>query len=184
MKSTVAVAVMVVSSAMLLQGCVVRTYRLTRDRIDQDLNAGNRGFVQGQTTAADEQRPTTRTTQMVEVELGAPIRFEKGKDISSSAPAAAPQQENWGNRGYITSNQTPESGAGQVVPVESMEQYTVQKNDTLQKISQKYYGTTKRWHKIFEANADVLKAPNKIYPGQVIKVPVEAGEKAPKGNLK
>ncbi|MFC1514440.1 LysM peptidoglycan-binding domain-containing protein [Candidatus Omnitrophota bacterium] len=51
--------------------------------------------------------------------------------------------------------------------------YTVQKDDTLQKISYKFFNTTKRWTEIFEANKDILSAPDKIYPGQVLKVPVE-----------
>ena len=49
--------------------------------------------------------------------------------------------------------------------------YTVQKNDTLQKISQKFYGTTKKWMKLFEVNKEVLKSPDKVYPGITIKVP-------------
>jgi nucleoid-associated protein YgaU len=51
------------------------------------------------------------------------------------------------------------------------EKYTVAKNDTLQKISKKFYGTTKRWMKIYDANKDVLRAPDKLYPGQVLNIP-------------
>jgi len=53
------------------------------------------------------------------------------------------------------------------------ETYTVQKGDTLQKISNKFFGTTKKWMKIFEANKNVLKTPNNIYPGKTINIPVE-----------
>ncbi|MFH1459199.1 MAG: LysM peptidoglycan-binding domain-containing protein [Candidatus Omnitrophota bacterium] len=49
--------------------------------------------------------------------------------------------------------------------------YVVKKGDTLQKISLKVYGTTKKWKKIFDFNSGVLKNPNKIYPGQKIKIP-------------
>ncbi|MDD5574911.1 MAG: LysM peptidoglycan-binding domain-containing protein, partial [Candidatus Omnitrophica bacterium] len=51
--------------------------------------------------------------------------------------------------------------------------YTVMPNDTLQKISQKFYGTSKRWKVIYDANKDVLKSPDKIYAGQVINIPQE-----------
>ena len=34
--------VLVLIVVFVLSGCVVRTYQLTRDRVDQDLNAGNR----------------------------------------------------------------------------------------------------------------------------------------------
>lgn len=49
--------------------------------------------------------------------------------------------------------------------------YTVQKKDTLQKISSKFYGTTKKWKMLYNANTDVLKNPNKVYPGMKIKIP-------------
>ncbi len=60
-----------------------------------------------------------------------------------------------------------ESGDGAV----SYTEYKVEKNDTLQKISQKFYGTTKKWMKLYNENKDVLSSPDKIYPGLVIKVP-------------
>jgi nucleoid-associated protein YgaU len=67
-----------------------------------------------------------------------------------------------------------------------MEKYKVQKGDTLQKISQKFYGTTKKWQKIYEANKDTLKGPDKLYPGRTINIPVDsAGKlKEPSENLK
>ena len=49
--------------------------------------------------------------------------------------------------------------------------YVVQKGDTLQKISDKVYGTTKKWKKIFDANRDILEDPNKIKPGQKLVIP-------------
>ncbi|MCK4994344.1 MAG: LysM peptidoglycan-binding domain-containing protein [Candidatus Omnitrophica bacterium] len=49
--------------------------------------------------------------------------------------------------------------------------YKVKKGDTLQKISKKVYGTSKRWQEIFEFNKGSLKNPNKIYPGQTILIP-------------
>ena len=58
-------------------------------------------------------------------------------------------------------------------PAVSFKLYEVKKGDTLQKISDKVYGTTKKWKKIYDYNSDVLKNPNKIYPGQKIKIPQE-----------
>jgi nucleoid-associated protein YgaU len=43
--------------------------------------------------------------------------------------------------------------------------------DTLSKIAQKYYGDPSLYTQIFEANRDVLKDPNKIFPGQTLKIP-------------
>ena len=55
--------------------------------------------------------------------------------------------------------------------VQNLENYTVEKNDTLQKISKKFYGTTKNWPKIYEANKDVLRSPDKLYAGQNLRIP-------------
>ncbi len=46
--------------------------------------------------------------------------------------------------------------------------YTVESGDNLTKIGEKY-GVT--WQQIFEANKDILKDPDKIYPGQELKIP-------------
>jgi nucleoid-associated protein YgaU len=47
----------------------------------------------------------------------------------------------------------------------------VQKGDTLSKISKQYYGDPNQYNRIFEANRDQLKDPDKIFPGQVLKIP-------------
>ena len=49
--------------------------------------------------------------------------------------------------------------------------YTVQKGDTLSKISKQYYGDANSYMKIFEANKDKLKDPDKIQVGQVLVIP-------------
>ena len=49
--------------------------------------------------------------------------------------------------------------------------YTVQSGDTLSKISKQFYGDANKYMKIFEANRDMLSDPDKIKPGQVLKIP-------------
>lgn len=49
--------------------------------------------------------------------------------------------------------------------------YTVQAGDSLSKISKQFYGDPNDYMKIFEANRDLLKDPNKISPGQTLKIP-------------
>ena len=51
--------------------------------------------------------------------------------------------------------------------------YTVKSGDTLSKISKDFYGDASQYNKIFEANRPMLSDPNKIYPGQVLRVPQE-----------
>ena len=50
-------------------------------------------------------------------------------------------------------------------------EHTVQKNDTLQKISKKYYQSYNKWPKIYEANRKVIDDPNNIKPGLVLRIP-------------
>ena len=49
--------------------------------------------------------------------------------------------------------------------------HTVVSGDTLSAISKKYYGTWKLYPEIFEANKPMLTDPDKIYPGQVLRIP-------------
>ncbi len=56
-------------------------------------------------------------------------------------------------------------------PEESVEYYTVAKGDWLSKIAKKFYGDAKKWDVIFEANREVIKNPDLIYPGQKIRIP-------------
>ena len=51
------------------------------------------------------------------------------------------------------------------------ETYTVQAGDTLSKIAKAKLGDANAFMKIFEANRDLLTDPNKINPGQVLKIP-------------
>lgn len=52
-----------------------------------------------------------------------------------------------------------------------VEHYTIVSGDTLSAIARKFLGDGNAYPKIFEANREVIKDPNKIYPGQVIRIP-------------
>jgi nucleoid-associated protein YgaU len=58
-------------------------------------------------------------------------------------------------------------------PVEEVEFYEIVSGDTLGAIAKRYYGNASKYMKIFEANTDILSDPNKIYPGQKIRIPSE-----------
>jgi len=49
--------------------------------------------------------------------------------------------------------------------------YVVERGDTLSHIAQRFYGKASGWHDIFEANRDQLDDPDRIKPGQVLKIP-------------
>ncbi|MCI3206840.1 MULTISPECIES: peptidoglycan-binding protein LysM [Pandoraea] len=49
--------------------------------------------------------------------------------------------------------------------------YTVKSGDTLSAISKAQYGDANKYNAIFEANKPMLSSPDKIYPGQVLRIP-------------
>jgi len=49
--------------------------------------------------------------------------------------------------------------------------YTVEGGDSLSKISKAMYGDPMKYQQIFEANQPMLEHPDKIYPGQVLRIP-------------
>ncbi len=49
--------------------------------------------------------------------------------------------------------------------------YTVVGGDSLSKIAKEHYGDPMKYTAIFEANKPMLEHPDKIYPGQVLRIP-------------
>ena len=65
-----------------------------------------------------------------------------------------------------------QSGASSTAPAAHVDEvYEVKSGDSLSKIAKRVYGNAKEWKRIFEANTDILKDPDKIYPGQKLKIP-------------
>jgi nucleoid-associated protein YgaU len=68
-----------------------------------------------------------------------------------------------------------QGGASQQAPAEAAQSastfYTVKSGDTLGKIAASVYGDAGKYPVIFAANQPMLKDPNKIYPGQSLRIP-------------
>ena len=62
---------------------------------------------------------------------------------------------------------------GSATPAWQSRTYTVEKGDTLSKIAKKFYGDASDYPTIFEANKPMLSDPDKIYPGQVLRIPAQ-----------
>ncbi len=54
---------------------------------------------------------------------------------------------------------------------EETEFYVIEKGDSLSKIAKQYYGDAMKYPAIFEANREVIKNADLIYPGQTIRIP-------------
>jgi len=157
---------------VIASGCSVRTYSALKDRVDQDLTTGNKGYLTGQVpqTMESKERSSTRTTYVTEIEL--PVLSKLGAKSKPKAEQEAPP--------VSVSSAQAQSQKTLAAVSENFKKYKVINGDTLEKISKKFYGTTKKWIKIYEANKDKLKAPDKIYPGQIINIPVENPKKPKK----
>lgn len=154
-----ALAVMITA----LAGCSVTTKMVTRERVDQELSssAGNQGYLMGTAPAVGERKPTKT---YIEVQVEAPAIEKEDRVPKKVTETSAPAWEPATNFGT-------ESDERPITSKEELVNYKVQKGETLQKISQKLYGTTKKWKKLYDINKDVLKSPDKIRPGMTIKVP-------------
>jgi nucleoid-associated protein YgaU len=184
-------------SLLFLYGCTVRTYTVEKPRVDTEIT-GNQGCLSGECKPQerDSRLSSMRKTTVVEVELKGKVE-DDAAEAEPQVQEAEPQEEPAGifERAAPEDKvilEEPESSVYEEVEERYEEErvyvpepkpvvrekpqykiYTVQKNDTLQKISYKFYNTTRYWNKIFEANKDILKSPDSIYPGQVLKVPVK-----------
>lgn len=58
-----------------------------------------------------------------------------------------------------------------VTPEPESKFYTVKSGDNLSKIAKEFYGDANKYPKIFEANKPMLKDPDEIFPGQVLRIP-------------
>jgi nucleoid-associated protein YgaU len=56
-------------------------------------------------------------------------------------------------------------------PADESQFHTVVSGDTLSAISKTYYGSANQYMKIFEANTPMLGNPDRIYPGQLLRIP-------------
>jgi nucleoid-associated protein YgaU len=71
----------------------------------------------------------------------------------------------------VDPNATSAQAQGTSVSGGQQRTYTVKPGDSLSKISKELYGDANEYLRIFEANRDVLSDPNKISPGQTLKIP-------------
>lgn len=176
-------------------GCskwVVRTSVSEKPRVDQEIS-GNRGFISGK-PSSPVKAPTFTKRKVYQVEVEIPELLPRKKTTSvkkeSSAQQPKKDQDMRGNKGYLfggPKEETIEQPIITEVITQELESkppaateartYQVQKDDTLQKISRNFYGTTKNWPLLYQANRDKLKSPDEIKPGQILIIPEVSGFK-------
>ena len=158
----------------LTAGCGIKaeTYVMTRDRVGLDAK-GNGGYISGQGEVKAPEKTTrkiyvleftkavaepaektikeetvTQTTEQVETPEVAEAAFTS-EEMATRREVVIPPIEDE----YVPTE------TKSVGPQEAVE-YVVQKDDTLQKIAHKYYGSYCKWVKIYEANKENIKNTN------------------------
>lgn len=189
----------IILGMLFLYGCAatenveVRRYVEVKDRLDQNMEGGNAGYLFG--TPQPEDRSgirKTRKTYVIEVSKSVAEEAEEviveGDDAVVERDDAVKEESAYDEEdmGFDYDESTPtwdaavpsrrsvsvEETVGEAVKSSSsIVEYTVQKDDTLQKISKKFYDSYSKWPKIYELNKDVISDPNKIKPGIVLKIP-------------
>ena len=76
----------------------------------------------------------------------------------------------WRNE-VVADIQVTGGGAASTPAGQAGKTYTVKSGDTLSAIAKEQLGSANEYMKIFEANRDQLSDPDKIKPGQVLKIP-------------
>lgn len=167
----------------LVSGCAssnvkVRSYLQEKPRVDQKMS-GNSGYLLG-APKADEavEKKTTRKIYVLEFSKPAPeqpegsnggvIKYKRNEDPESTAQEIRSTG--------LTQVDLPSSSSdlvGTVVVKNSIVEYIVEKDDTLQKISKKFYGEYSKWPKIYENNKDAIENPDFVRPGTVLHIPME-----------
>ena len=122
--------------------------------------------VDGQTAVIEGQAKDVATREKAVLVAGNIEGIEKVDDRMTVASSGA-------DFSAVTGGSSAVVGAGGTGDWTSRT-YTVVKGDTLSKISKEMYGDANKYNPIFEANKPMLKDPDKIYPGQVLRIPAEA----------
>ena len=137
-------------------GVNVRTYAEDRPRVDQEISGmGNAGYIGGSMRSSTlAERKTTRKVYVMEVSKGAGnIKPVEDEETGAGTP--------------------PDQSAGQDPGTTRFTQYTVEKDDTLQKIAKKFYDSYSKWTRIYEANKSAIPDPDRIKSGTVLQIPMD-----------
>jgi len=122
------------------------------------------GFDDGAVTLAGD-CDCPRTRRLVALTAGNIAGVKSVNDDGLRVPEATADQPE-----TVTRSEPAEAEAAPAAE-EDGEFYTIQSGDSLSAIAKRYYGNAMAYTKIFEANKEVIKDPDKIYPGQKIFIP-------------
>jgi|TARA_R100000501_G_scaffold17911_1_gene34727 nucleoid-associated protein YgaU len=133
----------------------------------------------------DEQTPAEKKAEKIRDEIermglkgDIKVRVEGNKvKLSGKVPDQATKEKLMvlaGNTKHIEQVDDDEMGTeGAPSSAPASRFHTVASGDNLSKIAKEYYGDAGKYPVIFEANKPMLTDPDKIYPGQVLRIPAD-----------
>lgn len=153
---------------VIVSGCRTAARVIEMPRVDLALESGNRGYLAG-TPPSPSNRKTTRQMMGADVEIPS---FYKAKPSGRKVGLGDIISET----SKIVKPGTPEALTLPPDRPALFDAYTVQKGDTLWSIAAKpeVYGNANHWRRIFEANRELLKSPDRVRVGMMLKIPREA----------
>jgi hypothetical protein len=143
-----------------MSGCRTATRVTTVPRVDLEMEGtGNRGYLVGTPPPVKELK-TTREMIETDVEIPSFYKPKRARSAVGLEEIAPPEME------------MDETGAAPTAP-EQYDAYIVQKGDSLWSIAKKpeIYGKATYWRRIFDANREILKSPDRLKAGMTLKIP-------------
>ncbi len=134
-------------------------------------DAGNKLFGRGK---SEPEALKEHTDKLGLNTAGMQIDFADGQvKASGQAPSQEEKEKILLALGNVAGVETVEESIEVADSTEPSEPvfYTVKSGDTLGAIAQRHYGKASAFTKIFEANRPMLEHPDRIYPGQVLRIP-------------
>lgn len=153
-----------------LSGCGGKIYLADRPRVDQEVPGVS---VQEDTRSKTRKVLVVQFTQKGEITqqetqstLTTKQRDEQVEKVTTKEEKTI--ETSFSSSLHLPMGITPSSAN---TPIEEFQIYVVEKDDTLQKISKKFYGSYHQWLKIYEYNRDVIADPHMLKQGKKIKIP-------------
>jgi nucleoid-associated protein YgaU len=141
-------------------------------------NAGSKLFKKKAPEAAPEQEELSKVDALkAEISRlnipinGLSLEFSEAITVKGQTPTQADKEKIILVLGNVEGVGVVEDEIEVTNPEPAAVFYTVQKGDSLSKISKAQYGDPMKYNAIFEANKPMLKDPDQIYPGQVLRIP-------------
>jgi len=144
-----------------------------------DFVFGSGDKIFGSSKESDQERSAKLENRVRQLGLDVQqLKIDVKKDVATVSGKAASQQDREkvvlavGNtQGIAKVDDRMTVAVNEAVKKEEATFYTVKSGDSLSKIAKQHYGDAQKYSAIFEANKPMLSDPNKIYPGQVLRIP-------------